>query len=330
MLPQPTLSVLMTNYNHAHFLPESLGAILAQSYRPMEIIVIDDCSTDNSVEVIESFAREEPRLRLVRNERNQGVNHNANRLLKLSSGEYIYYGAADDKILPGLFEKSMKLLARYPQAALCCTESSTLFDATGIVSELRFYISDQPRYWSPGDVVELSRHTEFFIAANTAIIKRSALLKVGGFIPELGPHCDWVSYNTIAFRQGICFVPEPLAMIRAMPTTYSASVVSNWSGYSKMLKYMLDLLKSPAYQDVYPMFRRSEGLGIFGLKMLRVILSHPKHLDFLTPRLMLRFGRQALSMITPAPARRLYRCMRNRYSASRLRKSLTANVSKGG
>ena len=121
MSQQPTLSVLFPNYNHARFLPESLGAFLAQSYRPVEIIIIDDASTDNSVEVIETFARREPRLRLIRNERNMGVVPNMNRLVEMASGDYVYLSAADDKVLPGFFEKSMALLSQYPQAGLCST-----------------------------------------------------------------------------------------------------------------------------------------------------------------------------------------------------------------
>ena len=53
----PTLSVIMGNYNHAHYLVESIPAILNQSFRPKEFIIIDDASTDNSVEIIEGFAK---------------------------------------------------------------------------------------------------------------------------------------------------------------------------------------------------------------------------------------------------------------------------------
>ena len=62
------LSVIVPNYNHAQYLPEAVNAILNQSCRPMEVIVIDDCSTDNSVEVIEAFIRQDPIIRLYRNE----------------------------------------------------------------------------------------------------------------------------------------------------------------------------------------------------------------------------------------------------------------------
>jgi hypothetical protein len=85
VLPQKTLSVVISNYNHARYLPVALQAVLSQSCRPMEVIVIDDCSTDNSVEVIEEFVRRDPIIRLYRNEQNQGVIFSTNRGLGLAT-----------------------------------------------------------------------------------------------------------------------------------------------------------------------------------------------------------------------------------------------------
>jgi glycosyltransferase involved in cell wall biosynthesis len=68
-----TLSVIMVNYNHGKFIGEALDAILSQSYRPMEIIVIDDASTDNSLEIIQQFVRRDLIIRLIRREKNMGV-----------------------------------------------------------------------------------------------------------------------------------------------------------------------------------------------------------------------------------------------------------------
>ena len=148
-----TLSVVISNYNHAHYLPESLQAILSQSYRPLEVIVIDDASTDNSVDVIESFARKDPIVHLYRNEQNRGVFFSANRGLNLAAGEYIYWAAADDRVCPGFFEKSMDILAQYPQAGLC----SSLFKLIGENGEdkgwVRSPVISQTRVFSAEEVL---------------------------------------------------------------------------------------------------------------------------------------------------------------------------------
>ncbi|MBM3804581.1 MAG: glycosyltransferase family 2 protein [Acidimicrobiia bacterium] len=99
VIKPPTLSVIIPNYNHAAFLPRSLGAILAQSVQPLEIIVMDDASTDNSVEVIESFVRRHPHIRLHRNARNLGVVANGNRAVDLAQGDYMYPKRGQSRLL---------------------------------------------------------------------------------------------------------------------------------------------------------------------------------------------------------------------------------------
>ncbi len=117
------LSIVLLNYNHARYIGEALQAILGQSYKPWEVIIVDDASTDNSIDVIEKFIRRDPTVRLLKNEHNMGVERSANRGLEYASGDYIFSAAADDKILPGLFEKSIRMLALYPQAGLCCSDA---------------------------------------------------------------------------------------------------------------------------------------------------------------------------------------------------------------
>lgn len=119
MEARPSLSVVFPNFNHARYLPDQLESMLKQSYRPDEIIIIDDASTDDSVNIIEDFMRKEPRIKLIRNERNMGVVWNINYLIKIASSDYIYLSAADDKVMPGFFEKSMSLLQQFPSAGLC-------------------------------------------------------------------------------------------------------------------------------------------------------------------------------------------------------------------
>src|SRR5882724_7160314 len=101
----PTLSVVVPNYNHAHYLPECLESLLQQSVEPLEIIVIDDCSTDNSVTVLEEFCRKNPRVSYCRNEKNLGVLATLNRAVQMIRGEYVIFPGADDRVLPGYFEK---------------------------------------------------------------------------------------------------------------------------------------------------------------------------------------------------------------------------------
>src|SRR5436190_4062288 len=145
----PTFSVLLPNYNHAHFVGHALKAILAQSIQPTEIIVIDDGSTDESLQEIEPFVDRHSHIRLLRNEANRGVNYTLNRALGEAKGEYIYGAAADDQVLPGFFERSLRLLAKHPQAALCCSYPSRVDAVTGSVTPNALGWSDEECYLPP-------------------------------------------------------------------------------------------------------------------------------------------------------------------------------------
>src|SRR5262249_1546333 len=128
LMPLGTLSVIMPNYNHARLIPRALTAVLEQSHRPTEVIVLDDGSTDNSMEVIESFAQRDALVRLIRHERNQGIMAAIARGFEVSRGDYVFFPAADDYILPGHFEKSLRMLAEHPEAGLSFTNFAALDD----------------------------------------------------------------------------------------------------------------------------------------------------------------------------------------------------------
>ena len=121
-MSKATLSVVMSSYNYGSYIGAALEAILSQSFRPSEVIIVDDASTDNSIEVIDQFIRRDPVVKLVRNEKNMGVFFTGNLGISLATGDYLYGAAADDKVLPSFFEKSITLLEQHPQAGLCSTD----------------------------------------------------------------------------------------------------------------------------------------------------------------------------------------------------------------
>ena len=319
-----SLSVIMPNYNHAHYIGEALQAILSQSFRPTEVIVVDDGSTDDSVAVIEQFAKHDPIVRLVRNDRNRGVVFSENRGLDIALGDYVYGASADDRVLPGFFEKSMSLLARYPQAGLCCSDMVSFDDRTGVVYEVRFHLSDEPCYFSPDELVELARRMSYApIDSNTCIVKRSALVSAGGFMTELRWSADWFAMRVIGFRHGICYVPEILAARRILQNSFSASGRRQPQARREIVENALRLLKTPAYSDVFPLFKESTVLGNFHSEdIVRVILSNPQHWNHFLPVVFLpavwlplwhkirRLWHRVLgwlAVVTPAPLKRLRR-----------------------
>jgi len=217
----PTLSVIMSNYNHACYLPTALDAILSQSYQPKEVIIVDDASKDNSVEILESYLSKHKFIKIIRNEINLGVAINGNRLLEYATGDYIYGAAADDKVLPGLFEKSMNLLKQYPQAGLSSGLALRMnIDGENVGLDYLPIVSKKSVYFSPEQCSAMICKYDNWIHSSATIFRRDALLSAGGFIPELRSYCDVFAGFVIALRHGVCYIPEPLSAFRITGSNY--------------------------------------------------------------------------------------------------------------
>lgn len=117
----PKISVVMSAYNRAGYVKEAIESILKQTYRDFEFIIIDDCSTDNTPEVIQSYADKDDRIVFIRNEKNMDYNYNLRRGFDLAKGEYIARMDDDDISLPTRFEKQVKFLDQHPDISVLGT-----------------------------------------------------------------------------------------------------------------------------------------------------------------------------------------------------------------
>src|SRR5580704_11101803 len=92
----PTVSFIVPCYKLAHLLPECVTSILSQSYRQFEVLILDDCSPDNTREVARSF--HDSRVKYVRNEKNLGHLQNYNHGIAMARGRYVWLISADDRL----------------------------------------------------------------------------------------------------------------------------------------------------------------------------------------------------------------------------------------
>lgn len=250
----PTLSVCMPNFDHAPYLEDALDALFAQSYSPFEVIVLDDASTDDSLEILNDYARRHPTLRVERNPVNLGVVATATKLFEMATGDYVYGTAADDRILPGMFERSMTLLADHPGAGMC-SGLSRIIDRDGndcglfpspVVSTVPTYISrERARNLLP-------RGTNgWYVMGNTAIYRRSAVFAAGGMRPDLEYFSDGFMSRVIALRHGACFIPQPLSAVRLLTTSYSAVLSRDVERRRRVIKRAADLMAT-TYREDFP------------------------------------------------------------------------------
>lgn len=90
------VSVNICTYNNAQFLPQAIDSVLNQNYKEIEIIIVDDCSTDNTSEILREYSEKNSRIKVHRNPQNLGINKSRNKALSLSTGDYIAVLDSDD------------------------------------------------------------------------------------------------------------------------------------------------------------------------------------------------------------------------------------------
>lgn len=125
----PKVSIIVPNYNYALFLGQRLGSIETQTYRDFEVILLDDASTDESVEVLEQFARRH-QWPLIRNERNSGnVFKQWNRGIWLAKGKNVWMAEADDYADKRFLEVMVGRLEQHWQCGLAYCNSCRVDDS---------------------------------------------------------------------------------------------------------------------------------------------------------------------------------------------------------
>lgn len=112
MIDYGKVSIITPNYNCGRFVAESIKCVKQQTYQNWEMIIVDDCSSDNSVEVIKEYASADNRIILILNEKNSGAAVSRNKALKAAKGKWIAFLDSDDLWLPNKLERQLEFMVK--------------------------------------------------------------------------------------------------------------------------------------------------------------------------------------------------------------------------
>lgn len=115
----PKVSIVMSVYNMAQFLPEAIESWLRQSFTDFEFLIADDCSTDETPTIIQQYALQDQRICYIKNETNLTIPVSVNKLIDMAKGRYIARADGDDNARPDRLEKQVQLLDENPDIAIC-------------------------------------------------------------------------------------------------------------------------------------------------------------------------------------------------------------------
>lgn len=219
----PLVSVVVPSYNHAPFLERRMASVLGQSLADLEVILLDDASTDGSRAICERFAAGDARVRFFANDANSGSPFvQWNRGVREARGAYVWIAESDDDADPRLLATLVDRLERTPGAVVACA-GSLVVDAEdrrlGAWSDelARF----DPSRWTR-DFVASGREecARFLVRENTlpnasgVVFRRSAWHAAGGADESLRIAGDWKLWATMLLEGDLAFVAEPLNRFR--------------------------------------------------------------------------------------------------------------------
>jgi hypothetical protein len=219
----PTVSVVIPNYNHARYLPHRIESVLQQTYPATEILLLDDCSTDDSRSVIAHYAAQDARIRVVLNEQNSGSTFRQwNKGIALAQGDYVWLAESDDAADPRFLQTLVSQLEAHPAAGLAYTDSWSM-DPEGQVHGTGRYLLEEldaslfcHDFVLPGRelVRRFMAYRNIVPNASAVLMRRTALQAVGAAPEHLRVAGDWWFWVQYFMQTQVVFVAEPLNYFR--------------------------------------------------------------------------------------------------------------------
>lgn len=204
------VSVIVPSYNQAPFISDCISSILTQTKKPHEIIVVDDASTDNTVEVIKPYFT---KIKFILNRKNFGAfSFTSNIGIKQATGDYILIVSADDWLAPTILEEEAAILDKNPEIALVYSQA---FD---VVNGEKILKMPKPA----GNESYIGRDNDFqllltkgdFIPSINALVRRVVYKKVGLFDTNLRYMADYEMWIRIAKSYPLAYIAKPLTYYR--------------------------------------------------------------------------------------------------------------------
>ncbi len=249
----PTVSVIVPNYNHGRFLQQRIESILRQTYRDFELILLDDCSTDQSRAVLSEYVGD-PRVRSEFNKSNSGSAFRQwNKGVRLARGKYVWIAESDDYADEKLLERLVGILDRDDAVAYAyCRSWQITSDGRREGFHDKYGPYKGPRGWDADYCVDGRQECrDYFLFmtpvsnASGAVFRKSAYDSVGGADESMILCGDAKLWASIALTGRVAYVSEPLNYYRSHDATLRVSTARRSVGVIEGLqnvRWLLDRL----------------------------------------------------------------------------------------
>lgn len=267
------VSVVVASYNHARYLPRRMESLISQTYSNIEILVIEDCSPDNSAEVLRAYTRY-PHVRLIERETNGGWVTVSNQGIELARGEYVLFANCDDDCEPQMIERLVAALAPHPEVGLAYCRSA-MVDEHGARIGDDFTVREPAFRARCADNCLLSRdemrrflmHSCVIPNLSAALIRRSCFERVGAFSHEYKACSDWDLFFRIANHFDFAYVAAPLNHFRQHGRTIRSATKGRIT-YDEFFRVLLGQMQHPSFSATERSRFRLHAMYLWAVELL--------------------------------------------------------------
>ncbi|MFH1079082.1 MAG: glycosyltransferase [Pseudomonadota bacterium] len=222
--------MIVTSYNHAEYLDKRMESLLKQTYGNREIIVVDDCSTDGSLAVLDKY-RKEPKIKVFPLEKNGGYANACNFGVNISHGAFIMFAECDDHDEPEHVEILMERLKENESAGVAYCKSY-MIDGNGKVFGDDFYQREKSFrvHCAQDALIPQGKMQKFFLKScvipnmSAAIIRKRYFRLIGGFDSQYKACADWDFWCRLSEHCDFYYVAKPLNYFRTHASTVRNSM----------------------------------------------------------------------------------------------------------
>ncbi len=194
----PKVSIVLPTYNGERYLRGAIESCLGQTHRNLELVLVDDCSTDRTPEVIKSFT--DPRIIYIRNQRNQGLPRGLNIGFARTTGEYLSWTSDDNEYAPTAIEEMLRALRASPDTDFVYADFTAIFESTGEAESRK--LPDEPALKQTNTIGACFLYT------------RRVYREVGDFDPRLALAEDYDYWIRVWKRFGMRHLNQDLYLYR--------------------------------------------------------------------------------------------------------------------
>lgn len=231
-------SIIVASYNYRRYISQTLDSLLAQTYSDFEVLVVDDCSQDDSVAVIREYCRKDSRIRLVENEKNLGLVRTIERAVALAQNPWLAFCESDDYWTPDYLERKARYIEQNPEAAIVVSNVELFGDAEAMakVKKERVSFEKLKKYQTPRSMFrDLFYHNIIPTFSCTAV--RRDLLAACDFNPVQPAILDWWLWRQIAIDHKIGYLDKKLTFWRMHAKSYIRNHKEKGHNLSKQMFY---------------------------------------------------------------------------------------------